>query len=122
VLVLCCMRDVGMRLQACKEEGVAEAHIWGTGLVVRTPGAKSDLYCIADLSKPKVTKLAPSGLLNPPTAMAVIPPKFTAHGGPEVGRCSLSAACVGRRFTSYFVRLGCAGAAGHRQRQHYCGG
>jgi hypothetical protein len=40
-----------------QEDGVAEAHIWGTGLVVRTKG-KSQLFTIADWTDHRVRKLA----------------------------------------------------------------
>ena len=40
-----------------QEDGVAEAHIWGTGLVVRTK-VKSQLFTIADWTDHRVRKLA----------------------------------------------------------------
>jgi hypothetical protein len=40
-----------------QEDGVAEAHIWGSGLVVRTIG-KSQLFAIVDWVDHRVRKLA----------------------------------------------------------------
>ena len=43
-----------------REDGVAEAHIWGSGLVVRTKG-KSQLFCIVDWVDNRIRKLADPG-------------------------------------------------------------
>lgn len=68
----------------CMDQGVAECHMWGDGLVVRTQ-LNSHLYGINSLYAPTPFKLAKPNLDNrPPMSMAVIPPWATESGKPEV--------------------------------------
>ncbi len=48
----------------CQAKGIAEVHIWGSGLVCRTAGADSgfSLWSVSDFEEPRPVKLADTGI------------------------------------------------------------
>jgi len=66
-----------------KREGVAECHMWSTGLVVRTSG-RSEMFMIKSFDKPVPIKMADAGLTRPPCSMALIAPQLSLEHCPEV--------------------------------------
>lgn len=65
----------------CKEQGVIDCKIWGSGLVCLT--GHYQLVCVTNLQEPRPKKLE-TGLSSPPTSWAVIEPQFTLSLNVEV--------------------------------------
>lgn len=66
----------------CKEHGVIDCKIWGSGLVCLT--GQYQLIAVTNLQEPRPRKLADPGLMAPPTSWAVIEPQYTLSLNVEV--------------------------------------
>jgi hypothetical protein len=82
--------------KACLEDGVAEVHIWGDGLVARTRSS-SQLVCITSFLAPRPAKMADASKLlegKPPAAMCVIPPHLSDTEKVEVLLATMSGSVI----------------------------
>lgn len=67
---------------ACKEQGVARAVVFGTGVVILTN--RHELWAVTGLAEPRPQKLADPGLFEAPHCLAVMEPHHTLSGCVEV--------------------------------------
>ncbi len=66
----------------CKERGIIDCKIWGTGLVCLTGDLQ--LVAVTNFVEPRAKRLVDTGLTSPPTSWVVIEPQFTHSLNVEV--------------------------------------
>jgi hypothetical protein len=66
----------------CKERGVIDCKIWGTGLVCLT--GDFQLVTVTNFVEPRAKRLADTGLTSAPSSWVVIEPQFTLSLNVEV--------------------------------------